>query len=799
MLPTGAKLKLELSKKVQDFLDLFPNTVFAYLPEGESNKPARYSQILDLKLQQQGYGIYFSVNGFSEGRRIQANLRNVNAFFCDIDFPNKLDRDPEKVRLFKNELIQELAGAELLPTAIVQTKNGLHVYWVLTEPVLTPEDEEQRQKLILDYLRIEENILRRYGGDMGAKDITRVLRVPDTLHQKNPKDPFLCNLEFFNNELTYTYEEVRTRFSAVVDSDRWADTAGDNALDAELKAKIEKAWPKLERPSFKVLLNKKEGVPEGMRNKALLIAATVLRQSGKNLNEVMEYFDEYQGLSVREIQKTVRSAFDKEYDFGYNNEVMAAIVTPEEREQFNRVVGQAANSDQRKIEAANNKKQKEMYLVYEHMFADRHPLLKYKEHGDFYEYNSGVYNVVPLEDVRSMLFREMLQDGLLNYRKVSAISDKIAAFKSLEGRTFRQSDVDRNPHILNVQNGLLDIQKHVMHEHTPNYISLNQIPIDYNPRATAPRWEKFVAEVAREDQGQIRLLRQMAGYCLTTSTQYAKAFILFGPGGNGKSLFTRLLSKVIGKHNVSNLTLSTITDKFGLVGIVGKKMNVIDEISGHYFESNIVKGLIAGENQAADVKYRPEPLEFTPTAKLVFSVNELPKINDTTQGLYRRFIIIPFLRSFIGNPDTYLEDKLTAELPGILNWCIEGIKDLQDTGRFAETELNHLALKEFKSDNSPALEFLQMEYEAVAPDTAPRYAVELRDLYKRYQNYCRDNGYSPKALNRFTREIVDARYEEFPNLQKVIEPGGGRRTMIQGLRARENLTPGFKGETYAHK
>lgn len=181
---------------------------------------------------------------------------------------------------------------------------------------------------------------------------------------------------------------------------------------------------------------------------------------------------------------------------------------------------------------------------------------------------------------------------------------------------------------------------------------------------------------------------------------------------------------------------------------------------------------------AADVKFRPEPIEFTPIAKLIFSVNELPKINDTTPGLYRRFIIVPFDRTFIANPDLDLEAKLTNEIDGILNWAIEGLKSLREMGRFTETDKNTVAMNSFKLENSPLLEFLTNEYEPVPNEDRIKNAVSASVLYSEYRDHCISSGYKPKATATFYRELSHSRLDGW-NMERVKEGAG---MLIYGIR-----------------
>jgi len=779
------KQNLELSSKTKKFLEHFPGTLFAYIPDHNDKMPILHSEILDLNRQSDGYGIFFTVNGFAGGKRTGENLTNVNGFFADIDYPDKLNKTKEAIHSYKNEILMELYEEGTTPTAIVETKNGLHVYWLLEQPIfLNQLNPEQQERLKIGFRDIEEGILKRFDGDPGAKDLARVLRVPDTFHQKDPQDPFLIKLAFYAPDNVYKYSELQETFLKKSAPDGWAVANGENPISEDVKEGIEKLYPKLERPSYKKLFSKEEGsVPEGMRNKALLVAAYAAKEAGWTFDKTCEHFNEFHGLGLREIRKTIRSAFEHQYDFGYNNEVMQKVVPPEERAELSKVTSKVLAVSTKEQRELSNFAQKEKYATYEYIFADRYPNLKYKNRGDFYDYVDGVYKPLQINEVQSLFLKEMFTDGLFNYRKLSAVNDKIACFKSLPGRSFHHEDENPDPNIINFKNGLLNIETYELKAHTPDYLSTSQVPVEYDRQARAPQWFKFINDITDGDADQGRLLQQIAGYTLTNDTRYAKAFIFFGSGANGKSLFTRIISRLIGREYVSSLNLSTITKQFGLTGLIGKKLNLIDEISGNYFESNVIKNLISGEKMAADVKFRPEPIEFTPIAKIIFSVNELPKINDTTPGLYRRFIIVPFERTFIANPDLDLESKLVTELPGILNWAVEGLKSLRAAGRFSETDKNIEALYSFKIENSPLLEFLTTTYEAVAESESHKYAVPFTEFYSQYRAHCLESGYKPKAVANFTRELS---HTVLPGW-KVERFKEGSAVMIKGVRKIRSL------------
>lgn len=782
-----------IDAKAQKFIKLFPRTIYTYIPDNNENLPVIHSEILDLSRIKEGYGVFFTINGFAEGKRDSAHLVSLNALFCDIDYPDKINRDPDKIRVYKNDLVQELCNDDFLPTAIVETKNGLHVYWCFPQPIMLADyNEAQRATLLSNYRRVEEAILERFDGDPAAKDTSRVLRVPGTWHQKDPNDVFQIKMHFFAEENTYTFDNLASKFLKApaqgTTIDGWALAQVDTAIDEETKKEIEKQYPRLDRPSYRALLNKTAVIQEGMRNRALLVVAAACCLAGWSIEKTYAQFDTFYGLSLREIRKTIKSAYHHPYDFGTKNEVMTMLMQEDERAKLSQVSSSVVAKKFKAERDQSKEAQKKMYEMYELVIAERYPYLRYKINGDFYLYESGFYSSLTTESVRSLVLREMAKDELVNYRKVSCVNDKIACFKSLSERTFRQEDENANPNILNLENGLLDISTFEITPHTPDYLSTVRVPVKWDPTARAPQWFGFINDITDGDIEQGKLLQQIAGYCLTNDVSFQKAFIFLGyQGGNGKGIFTRILSKLVGNQNVSNLNLTTLTRDFGLAGLIGKRLNIIDEISGNYFESNIIKNIISGQPLSIPIKYEPYPYDFTPIAKHIFTINELPKINDTSQALYRRFIIIPFLRTFQGKPDTQLEQKLTLELPGILNWAIEGLKSLRLENKFNETMKNHEALRKFKAENSPVVEFLIENYEGVSKEETMRYVVRYRDIYKMYKEYCLDNGYRAKALSNFSRELENLNYDGW----KLIKSRDRDGIFFYGLRPLKN----FSGES----
>lgn len=786
-----------MSNKMQEFLQLFPNRVYTAIPEGgRIEGEVLHSKFLDLELNNKGYGLFFSVNGFADETRRQDHLININAVYCDIDYTKK---DKSGIEEFKSDIIKELsADFEVIPTAIVTTKNGLHVYWLLNEPIMMIDfpNEEERSKWLQRWRNVEEKVISRYNADPQAKDTTRVLRVPETLHQKDPQNPYRCELVFFNQENLYTLEQLEKGFEVIAQPNAWAVANSDKELTKEVKEKISLHYPKLSRPSYKRLLDLTQPLGEGSRNKSLLVIASACREDGWPKEKTLQYFSEFHGLPLREIQRTINSAYAHEYDFGFNNEILKPLVTTEERAKLSEVTSQIMSKESKDYLSKERNKSKERFYYFEKEIAELYPYLKYKLGSNtFYNYDTekGLYVSYDEETINSLFLQEMDNAGLKEFRKISCVKDKIACFKSLANRSFSSKQENHNKNIINVKNGLFDISSYILSAHTPEYISTNQIPIEYRSDATCDRWLQFLHQVSGGDTEQVKLLRQICGYCLTSDVEYQKAFILTGGGGNGKGTFTRLLTHIVGEDNTSTVKLDTLNRQFGLSAIIGKKLNIIDEVSENYLESDIIKQLISGERMSAEIKYQKAPVEFTPIAKIVLSCNNLPKINDNTLGLFRRLIIIPFNRHF-ENPDTKLESKLIEELPGILNDSIEALKELRAAGKFNETAVNIGMLNDFKAENSPILEFIRSRYSPILETEVlnrEKFKQDAGQMYQAYNDYCMKFGYKKKNFANFIKELIQIHAVDFRGITRVTDHQEGK-LFIFGLKPLTTLQGEYK-------
>lgn len=147
------------------------------------------------KVNQLGQGIYYAVNETDGQGRRAANITRIRAYFCDVDgIPHERQ---------KREMISIAFSAILAPSAIVETRNGLHLLWYAAAGQPIDEDE---------YRRTNEGIIKAFNADSNVKDIARVLRLPNFYHQKDPQNPFFIQLVYEDAKLLYTQAELRRAY-----------------------------------------------------------------------------------------------------------------------------------------------------------------------------------------------------------------------------------------------------------------------------------------------------------------------------------------------------------------------------------------------------------------------------------------------------------------------------------------------------------------------------------------------------------------------------------------------------------
>lgn len=362
----------------------------------------------------------------------------------------------------------------------------------------------------------------------------------------------------------------------------------------------------------------------------------------------------------------------------------------------------------------------------------------------FLIYENGVYNISGEKEAGRIIMDYMLP----NYCVMASIRDCREQWDILVSKDF--DDFNRNPYLVNVRNGLLDIRDMSFNEHTPSYLSTVQLNVEYNPQVDCPQFKKFLNEVL--DCKLIPLVQEIVGYLLTTNTASQKAFVFWGPARTGKSTLLWVVEYLLlGKKNVSNIPWQEIGDKFKTAELLGKLANVFSDLPSKSIDDTGIFKVVTGEDYLMAEKKNKNPFKFKPFARLVFSCNELPRnYVDRTEGFYRRLIIVPFNRQIEKSKiDKSLKYKFQREKEGILNWALEGLKRLYENNfEFSENELTDGVKKEYKRENNNVISFVE---ECCELDGL--FSCSRIELYESYKEFCVEAGLKALSQIKFNKEL----------------------------------------------
>lgn len=373
----------------------------------------------------------------------------------------------------------------------------------------------------------------------------------------------------------------------------------------------------------------------------------------------------------------------------------------------------------------------------------RHAIILNKE---LYLYREGKY--VPGEDE----FRMVTTARMGMEYSPGRIRDSLQYLLDSLPKYTSDEVLDTPNNILNVKNGLLDLNNFVLYPHRPDYISIVQLEAAFDPSAKADLFYEFVNRVLVPDE--IPVIEEVLGSLLTPSMEYEKAILFYGEGQNGKSTMSDLILRFLGSQNVNGASLQDLTEnRFAKAGLYGKMANIFPDESGRMIEdSKTFKTLVSGDNVNAEYKGKAA-FTFKNRAKLIMSCNEIPKSRDKTDGNFRKYLIIEFPYKFDGKEIRRRLDAWEGLASALLNVAITGLARLREQGGFTETVRQAQLISNLRADSDSVYAFFR---DRVEWTDDPNDKVTVGDLREAYELYCRDNGLIP--VNRKEYEKGRARY-----------------------------------------
>ena len=325
-----------------------------------------------------------------------------------------------------------------------------------------------------------------------------------------------------------------------------------------------------------------------------------------------------------------------------------------------------------------------------------------------------------------------------------------------------------NGTIVAVANGLLDIKRRQLLPHTPQFFNQTSVPFDYDACAPEPtEWLTFLADLWPQEPEAINVAGEWFGYVISGRLDLHKILLMIGPTRGGKGVIARMLSALIGRQNVCGPTLNSLGGEFGLAPLIGKPLAIISDARFVGKNGNVVVERllsISGEDVlTVNRKYRDQWTGKLPSRLHVIS-NELPKLGDASTAIVGRIVLLLLSRSWLGKEDHALEQRLHAELPGILNWALDGLQRLTvpNGNRFTRIPAAEEAIAVMRDLASPVGAFVREQC-----DTGADKQVAVDELYGAFKIWAENNGHAKPTKQLFGRDLRAA----VPSI-RVTQPRG---------------------------
>ena len=316
--------------------------------------------------------------------------------------------------------------------------------------------------------------------------------------------------------------------------------------------------------------------------------------------------------------------------------------------------------------------------------------------------------------------------------------------------------------------------------HTSRFFPGTALTFPYDPEARCPQFLRFMNQILpkRSDgDNRIPVLQEFAGYCLLPSCKFETMLILLGQGANGKSTFLSVVERLLGESNVSHVPFDDLGRQFRLGDLQGKLANITSDLP-YMSRTNegLLKQIISGEPVTVDRKFKT-PVTVSLSAKLLVACNEVPAIADTTDGMWRRMIVVPFDVA-IREEDRKrgLADELCEELPGIFNWAVEGLKRLIRQNGFSKCEVCDQVAGEHRVRSDVVADFIDAC--CVLDPTRGSY---IQALYDTFVTFCDETGRKPVALPQFGMRMHRHKVERVRCTQAMSLAEAGRRYYYAGI------------------
>lgn len=323
---------------------------------------------------------------------------------------------------------------------------------------------------------------------------------------------------------------------------------------------------------------------------------------------------------------------------------------------------------------------------------------------------------------------------------------------------FERLDDEKESVLINLKNGTFEITSNnqKLREFQSADFLTYQLPFEYDKNAKCPIFLEYLDKVLPEVELQ-NIVAEFFGYVFTKQLKLEKALLLYGSGANGKSVLFDIMNAVLGKENVTNMSLSNLLEEHNRAMLANKLLNYGSEINAS-ITRDIFKNLVSTEPIQARMKYGNSFL-MENYAKICFNCNELPRDIEQTNAYFRRLLIVPFRVTITENDqDKELAQKIIKnELSGVFNWILEGLRRLLKNKNFTQSEIVKNEIETYRKESDSVAFFIEeLDYQKVADR---KEATLLRSIYGTYKSFCSDYGFHAVSSSNLRKRLNGLGFE----------------------------------------
>lgn len=381
--------------------------------------------------------------------------------------------------------------------------------------------------------------------------------------------------------------------------------------------------------------------------------------------------------------------------------------------------------------------------------------------GQFVHYDTSEkrWRVISDGAVESLIFHDMPSD-VRQTIKASMFSDVRKIVKMQLSKAQGIPDVHwrgqehRGIDFITVRNGILDVQTGELLNHSRDWFCFHSLPMEYREDAECSEFLKFLDSIWDGDAELIESLRLWMGYCLLTSCAMEKFAVFKGASRAGKSTLAAIIESIVGRGNTASTSLSLIGSDFGMENLMGRKLCVFQDAERASLDrmgvaTERIKSLAS--NDPVGINRKGQSVVFQRLGvKIAFVCNKLPNFLNDENALTNRMIVFPFSKSFVGNEDTGLKERLMNETQGIFNWALVGARRLLRGEKLFTAEKGRQAIREITEQLDSVQGYVS---ECIEVTNMDHSFVTVDELWNSYKEWCKDSGRHSKHKQRFYQEV----------------------------------------------